>query len=138
MNKVSFNKENPVDLFSQLIKVLSREKNRGKINELIGQLRDISSNIFTELKEPKKESIMLTQNRAKKNSMKNLTKVVDDILKTAKKSLELTPGVTLNVNDINQGYLVEISGKFTHGNLSNLSIDEVIKKLQDCFKKITK
>lgn len=53
MNKSSFNKENPTELFSQLVKVLSREKDRGKVENLIKDLKSLSSQVYVELKKPK-------------------------------------------------------------------------------------
>lgn len=45
IDKKAFNKENPVDLFSQLIKVLSRN-DKPELQTKIEQLRNISKDIF--------------------------------------------------------------------------------------------
>jgi len=51
--KESFNKFNPTELFSQLVAVLSREKDRGQMDKLIKDLKSLSGKIFVELKKPK-------------------------------------------------------------------------------------
>jgi len=125
MNKVSFNKENPVDLFSQLVKVLSRKNDKGQMESLIQQLKEISSKIFSEL------------NTKERKNMTNLDKIVDDVLKTAaNKTLMLLPGVTLNIRHTKDqlGFRIDLQGTFMHG---GATIDEVIKKLQACFKEIS-
>lgn len=53
MKKQSFNKENPTELFSQLVKVLTREKDRGKMTRLIDDLKDVSKKVFVEIKKPR-------------------------------------------------------------------------------------
>jgi len=52
MNIQAFNKENPVDLFSQLIKVLSRHK---QIDEQMNKIREISKEIFSKLEKTSKK-----------------------------------------------------------------------------------
>ena len=51
MNKIAFNKENLTDLFSQIIKVLSRHNDIIKIKDAITKIREISSEIYDELKD---------------------------------------------------------------------------------------
>lgn len=53
MKKQAFNKENPADLFSQLVKVITREKDRGNMIRLIPDVKSLSGKIFTEWKKPK-------------------------------------------------------------------------------------
>ena len=52
VKKFAFNKENPVDLFSQLVKVLSRNMDKGRMKELINNVKRMSGEIFKELKSP--------------------------------------------------------------------------------------
>lgn len=50
MKKKSFNKYNPTDLFSQLVKVLSGKSDAGNMDKLIRDLKGLSSKVFIELK----------------------------------------------------------------------------------------
>lgn len=70
MDKKAFNKENAPELFSQLVKVLSREKDRGKVEQLIKDLKSLSSKVFVELKKPK---------YAKEEKMDKIAKLVESI-----------------------------------------------------------
>lgn len=53
--KESFNKYNPSELVNQLVTVLSKEpkRERGQMDKIIKSVREISSDIFKELKKPK-------------------------------------------------------------------------------------
>ena len=45
ITKKAFNKENPTELFSQLMKVVQRDFNDPKVNEIIKGLKEISSDL---------------------------------------------------------------------------------------------
>lgn len=53
--KESFNKYNAPDLVSQLVAVLSKEPKRehGKMENIVKSLKNVSSDIYKELKKPK-------------------------------------------------------------------------------------
>jgi hypothetical protein len=70
MNKHAFNKENPVDLFSQLVKVLSKKNTENRLDDSIQRLKQLSSEVFKSLKE--------------RQIMSNIEKVADDIISTSK------------------------------------------------------
>lgn len=55
MKKRSFNKYNPSELISQLVGVLGKEPKRekGKMDDIIKEIKSISSDVFKELKKPK-------------------------------------------------------------------------------------
>jgi hypothetical protein len=74
MKKQLFNKFNPQDLFSQLVKVLS-QKDSDEMKEIIRDLRSLSSKVFKELKTP----VMQEAN------MKNVTKIAVQILNEEQK-----------------------------------------------------
>lgn len=65
MNKKSFNKYNPQDLFSQLIGTLSKEEDRGNMKALVKELRQMSSKVFQELKKPKVAKMKMKDRVAK-------------------------------------------------------------------------
>jgi len=44
--KLAFNKENPTELISQLVKVISRDVDPEDGNKIIGDLKKISSDLF--------------------------------------------------------------------------------------------
>ena len=44
--KLTFNKENPTELISQLVKVISRDVDPEDGNKIIGDLKKISSDLF--------------------------------------------------------------------------------------------
>jgi len=54
-NKKSFNKFNPSELINQLVGVLSKEpkRERGQMDKIIKELKQVSSDVFKELKKPK-------------------------------------------------------------------------------------
>lgn len=56
MKKESFNKENPLELFSQLVKVLSK-KNTPEMKQIISELRSLSVKAFEELKKEEQELV---------------------------------------------------------------------------------
>ncbi|MDD5649626.1 MAG: hypothetical protein PHF86_04300 [Candidatus Nanoarchaeia archaeon] len=117
MKKEAFNKENLVDLFSQLIKVLTREKDHGDLESLISQVRELSSNIFAELKKPKH------------------SKIVDEILKEAKYKRFFSVGPDTHGTLVKMpggGFMVEFSG--TIG--KNDDADNIIKTLKDAWEKL--
>ena len=62
------------------------------------------------------------------------SKIIDDILKSATVA-DLGPGVMIDLKDTkdNLGYEISVGGSFRHGGVSK---EEVIKILQDAFKKL--
>jgi len=46
IKKEAFNKENPTELMSQLIKVISRDFNDPNVDIVVKELKDISSDLF--------------------------------------------------------------------------------------------
>ena len=57
MKKESFNKENPADLFSQIVKVISRDYgDNDKTHRLIGEIKNISKEFF-KIKKGSKEAM---------------------------------------------------------------------------------
>ena len=46
VKKEAFNKENPSELMSQLIKVLKRDFNDPKVDEVVRELKQVSSEVF--------------------------------------------------------------------------------------------
>lgn len=121
MNKQAFNKENPVDLFSQLVKVLSRKDTKGSMTELIDQLRELSSKVFLKLKE---------------SHMTNVDKIAEDIIKSSAKGkrFDLGPGVEGYIKETADkiGFEIKIEGTFQSGD----DIDKTIKDLQNAWKTV--
>lgn len=74
MNKQSFNKENALELFSQLVKVLSK-KNTPEMKKIISEIKSLSSKAFEELK---REDIEELVEASKKESFEI---IVNSILK---------------------------------------------------------
>lgn len=56
MDKISFNKENITELFSQIVKILEREGNTSEIPKLIHDVKKISNSVQIELKKSKAAS----------------------------------------------------------------------------------
>lgn len=46
MKKEAFNKENPTELMSQIIKVLKRDFQDPKVEDVVRKLRQVSSEVF--------------------------------------------------------------------------------------------
>ncbi|MDD5650263.1 MAG: hypothetical protein PHF86_07605 [Candidatus Nanoarchaeia archaeon] len=117
MNKQSFNKENPVDLFSQLIKVLSKQKEHNNIDSLIDKIRALSSDVFKEL-----------------NKNSNFS-IIDELLKEAKykRFFSIEPDINGTLSKIQRGgFKIELSGNIEKIN----NPDEIIEVLRNAWKKL--
>lgn len=53
LKKISFNKHNPTELISQLVKVLSEKSKSEKLEKVIEEIKNLSKDVFQELQKEK-------------------------------------------------------------------------------------
>lgn len=70
MDKISFNKENPTELFSQLVKILQRDGNSPEIPQLIQEAKKLSSKVQDALKKGKSQTYEAVKSAVRKRLSK--------------------------------------------------------------------
>lgn len=117
MKKESFNKENPLELFSQLVKVLSK-KQTPEMKQIISELKSLSGKAFEELK--KEEQELVEANK------KSSELIINSILKKSFKEKSSL--------DIKKTYLSKDKETFSYKELEEELWREKIKEAKKVFK----